>query len=112
MSYMLTAQCSPWSSPAILALTASSKPLLCEAPARAVTLQASAIPGTLQRRLLNPSLLEIFYVNHLEIIHTGGNPEFKPHIFSHKLRHLYLHLSVSVYACTWCIQNQIEKLEG
>jgi hypothetical protein len=41
----------------------------------------------------------IFYVNQREMIHTGGNPEFKHHIFFHKLRHLYLHLPVRLFAC-------------
>jgi hypothetical protein len=46
-----------------------------------------------------PVSARILHVNHREIIHTGGNPEFKPHIFFQKLSHLYLHLSVSLSAC-------------
>ncbi len=55
-------------------------------------------PWDSAKTTFKPVSARIFYFNHREIKHTGGNPEFKPHISSHKLHHLWLYLSVSLSA--------------
>ncbi len=92
--------CSPRSSPAILALTASSKPLLCEAPARAVTLQASAIPWDSTKTTFKPVSDRIFHVNHRGIIQTAGNPPSLNIIYS------FTSSAICICICQWaCLHS-------